>query len=175
MKYRFALLVSLLSCVVGLALTPVTSFAAPPTAIPSASGVGPSSSEQQLFLEMKAAAKPFQATMRENSKELNLLIGTLSVEVAAARVRIQGLLEIAVTETESGLLAEQLDSLKTLTAEIRANTGILGQEMTILRGFTEDLDMDGMIQSFEDAIAVQEQRIELVHSALDLVRAIAAP
>jgi len=113
--------------------------------------------------------------MRENSKELNLLIGTLSVEVAAARVRIQGLLEIAVTETESGLLAEQLDSLKTLTAEIRANTGILGQEMTILRGFTEDLDMDGMIQSFEDAIAVQEQRIELVHSALDLVRAIAAP
>ncbi len=80
-----------------------------------------------------------------------------------------------MTKTEAALLADQLISLRDLNAEIQASVGILGQEMTILRGFTEDLDMDGMIQSFEDAIEVQEQRIGLVETALTLVRSIAAP
>ncbi len=174
MKYRIGLLLCLLSCVTGLVLTPAVSLAAPPTVIPSATGVGPSS-EQQLFLEMKAAAKPYQATMRENSKELEQLKETLAIEVAASRSRIQGLQEISVTKTESDLLADQLTSLRALITEIQTNVGILGQEMTILRGFTEDLDLDGMIQSYEDAIEVQEQRIGLVETALTLVRSIAAP
>ena len=175
MKVRFALLLCLLSCVTGLVLTPAASLAAPPTVIPSATGADPSSSDKQLFLEMKAAAKPYQAAMRENSKALDQLKKTLTIEVAASRIRIQELQEISVTKTESDLLADQLTTLRALIEEIQTNVGILGQEMTILRGFTEDLDMDGMIQSFEDAIEVQEQRIELVEAALALVRAIAAP
>ena len=72
MKYRIAILICLLSCVTGLVLSPASSLAAPPTVIPSATGVGPSS-EQQLFLEMKAAAKPFQAEMRLNKQTLEQL------------------------------------------------------------------------------------------------------
>ena len=174
MKYRITLLLCLLSCVTGLVLSPVTSLAAPPTVIPSASGVGPSS-EQQLFLEMKATAKPFQAEMRLNKQTLEQLQQTLTSEVAALRVRIEGLQEISVTKAESTQLSSHLATLKELTTKIQDNAGILGQEMTLLRGFTEDLDLDGMILSYEDAIEVQNQRIEMVTDALDLVREIAAP
>lgn len=174
MKYRIAILICLLSCVTGLVLSPASSLAAPPTVIPSASGVGPSS-EQQLFLEMKATAKPFQAEMRLNSQTLEQLRQTLTSEVAALRVRIIGLQEISVTKAESNQLAEQLATLKALTAEIQANVGILGQEMTLLKRFIKDLDLEGMILSYEDAIEVQNQRIDMVEDALDLVREIAAP
>ena len=129
---------------------------------------------RQAWLEIKAAALPLQGAMRSNQQAYQGLCGELSLEAGYARLRIKNLLAAAITNEELALLRKQLDSLKAIIEDVRAERGSLGREMALLRGRKADLDKEGIAAAFTNAIAVQAARITLVSHAVELVKAIAA-
>ncbi|MBP7403034.1 MAG: hypothetical protein KBA30_10505 [Clostridia bacterium] len=169
--------ITLLVLVLCIALTSGFAFVAPKKTVPSVDPkftAEPSSTdEQDLFLAMKAAAKPFQAVMRENSQTFTALREQLVADVETARIRIEEFLSTAITADQLALIESQLSSLRDLNDRIEADVGDLGAEMTILRGRNTDLDMDGMIAAYEAAIQIQNGRIALAEEAIALVNAIA--
>ena len=162
------LLILVLASAGGLAAT------APERTLPSNAAVTGPFQDTARWLEMNAAAKPCQAEMRNHQKELKTLQEELSLEVEAARVRIKDLLSAAITAEQLALVNDHLGELKDIVDTVKADIGRLGNEMTVLRGRQTDLDLEGMIACFAEAIAIQEDRLTLVSDAAALVKAIAS-
>ena len=148
--------------------------AAPARMIPSkAVETGPDP-DKALWLEMKAAAKPYQAEMRALDNSMKALSSELSTETEAARIRIKNMLSASITQQQLTHVNDQLAQLKRVVKAADADVGRLSQEMTALLGRKSDLDMNGMIACFEDAIAIQKDRLTLLSEAVELVKAIAS-
>lgn len=96
----------------------------------------------------------------------------MALEAAAARKRVEILLSAALTETDLLQLQAKIAELKEIVVAVRADQGSLGQEMTLLRGRKADLDLTGMKQSFDAAIAIQDKRIDLVTQSIETVKGI---